>query len=80
MCSEEQIGSSGMGKTAILCHVVLTMAENGYDVIPIIDPSNIVQYYNPSCKTVFMMDDFCGTFSAKKIEVDKWKTFSRSQQ
>lgn len=68
-------GSSGMGKTVTLRHVLLKMAESGYDIIRIIEPRDIEQYFNPSCNTVFWADNFCGSFSANKEEVPKWRIF-----
>lgn len=79
-CCEEQlcvliIGSSGMGKTATLRHVALQMADKGFDLIPVQEPSEITQYYNPNAKTIFVVDDFCGKFSAKQFDVEKWEQF-----
>ena len=67
------IGSSGMGKTVTLRHVALKMADSGYDVIPVQEPRDIEQYYNPNEKSIFVVDDFCGKYSANKTEIDQWE-------
>lgn len=55
--------SSGVGKTEILRHVALKMREEKYDVLIITNPNDIVNFYNPNQKTLFVLDDFCGTYS-----------------
>ncbi|CAC5390172.1 unnamed protein product [Mytilus coruscus] len=66
--------SSGVGKTATLQHVVLKMAGEGYDVLRLTNPQDIVKFYNPNKKTLFVMDDFCGTYSINQSAFHNWKT------
>ncbi|CAC5356932.1 unnamed protein product [Mytilus coruscus] len=60
--------SSGVGKTATLRHKVLKMIGNGYDSLLVTNPHEIVQFFNPNQKTLFVIDDFCGTFSINQSE------------
>ncbi|XP_076072691.1 uncharacterized protein LOC143044521 [Mytilus galloprovincialis] len=65
--------SSGVGKTATLQHVALKMAEEGYDVLLVTNPQNIIEFYNPNQKTLFVIDDFCGTYSINKSDLYNWE-------
>ncbi|VDH95725.1 Hypothetical predicted protein [Mytilus galloprovincialis] len=51
------------------------MAEENYDVLLVTDPSEIVRFYNPKKKTLFVIDDLCGNFSnpfsVYEAEIDK---------
>ncbi|XP_052071232.1 uncharacterized protein LOC127709658 [Mytilus californianus] len=65
--------SSGVGKTATLQHVVLKMADDGYDVLLITNPHDIVKFYNPNQKTLFVIDNFCGTYSINQSDLNNWE-------
>ncbi|XP_071131090.1 uncharacterized protein [Mytilus edulis] len=65
--------SSGVGKTATLRHVVLKMAEEGYDVLLVTNPHNIIEFYNPNQKTLFVIDNFCGTYSINQSDLNNWE-------
>lgn len=65
--------SSGVGKTATLRHVILQMADEGYDVLLVTDPRDIVQFYNSNKKTLFVIDDVCGTYSINQSDLQNWK-------
>ncbi|XP_076079492.1 uncharacterized protein LOC143049705 isoform X2 [Mytilus galloprovincialis] len=67
--------SSGVGKTSILRHVALKMKEKeGYDVLPVTNPNDIIQFNNPNQKTLFVIDDFCGTYSINQSNLDNWES------
>ncbi|VDI68385.1 Hypothetical predicted protein [Mytilus galloprovincialis] len=67
--------SSGVGKTSILRHVALKMKEKeGYDVLPVTNPNDIIQFNNPNQKTLFVIDDFCGTYSINQSHLDNWES------
>ncbi|CAC5412137.1 unnamed protein product [Mytilus coruscus] len=66
--------SSGVGKTATLQHVVLKMADDGYDILPITNPHDIVKFYNPNQKTLFVIDNFCGTYSINQSDLYNWES------
>ncbi|XP_052082857.1 uncharacterized protein LOC127720328 [Mytilus californianus] len=65
--------SSGVGKTATLQHVVLEMADEGYDVLLVNNPYDIVKFYNPNKRTLFVIDDFCETYSINQSDLHNWK-------
>ncbi|XP_076081481.1 uncharacterized protein LOC143052358 [Mytilus galloprovincialis] len=67
--------SSGVGKTAILRHVALQMSAEGYDVLPIRDPGDIIKFYNPKKKTLFVIDDLCGNYSFNQSDMKVWEPF-----
>ncbi|CAC5366874.1 unnamed protein product [Mytilus coruscus] len=62
--------SSGVGKTATLRHVALKMETAGYNVLPVTKPHDIVSFYDPNQKTLFVIDDFCGTYSLNRSELN----------
>ncbi|XP_071172226.1 uncharacterized protein [Mytilus edulis] len=65
--------SSGVGKTATLRHVALQMADEGYDVLFVNEPGEIVRFYNPKQKTLFVIDDLCGNYSLSQIDMKRWE-------
>ncbi|XP_071159000.1 uncharacterized protein [Mytilus edulis] len=67
------IASSGVGKTCILRHTALKMAEENYDVLLVTDPGEIVKFYNPYKKTLFVVDDLCGNFSVDQSDIKSWE-------
>lgn len=62
--------SSGVGKTATLRHVALQMEDDGYNVLLVTNPHDIVKFNNPNEKTLFVMDDFCGTYSINQTDLN----------
>ncbi|XP_063404317.1 uncharacterized protein LOC134687792 [Mytilus trossulus] len=66
--------SSGVGKTATLQHVVLKMADEGYDVVLVTNPHTIIEFYNPNQKTLFVIDNFCGTYSINRSDLYNWES------
>ncbi|XP_076096950.1 uncharacterized protein LOC143067489 [Mytilus galloprovincialis] len=65
--------SSGVGKTATLRHVALQMSDEGYDVLLVTDPGDIVKFYNPKQKTLFVIDDLCGNYSLNQTDMKVWE-------
>ncbi|XP_071166797.1 uncharacterized protein [Mytilus edulis] len=65
--------SSGVGKTATLRHVALQMSDEGYDVLLVTDPGDIVKFYNPNQKTLFVIDDLCGNYSLNQTDMKVWE-------
>ncbi|XP_052087466.1 ankyrin-3-like [Mytilus californianus] len=67
-------GSSGVGKTATLRHVALKMADEGYDILLPTCPNDIVTFYNPDKKTLFVIDNMCGNLSLDHCDFISWET------
>ncbi|XP_052090223.1 uncharacterized protein LOC127726811 [Mytilus californianus] len=63
--------SSGVGKTVTLRHVALEMADDGYNVLPVTNPRDIVKFNNPNKKNLFILDDFCGTYSINQSDLNR---------
>ncbi|VDI12624.1 Hypothetical predicted protein [Mytilus galloprovincialis] len=66
-------GSSGTGKSSYVRHVALQMQEGGYDILPVTSPEKIIKWYNPSKKILFVVDDFCGTYTINPTKLESWK-------
>ncbi|CAC5403937.1 unnamed protein product [Mytilus coruscus] len=67
-------GSSGIGKSSLVRHVALQIQDGGYDILPVADPDEIIKWYNPSKKILFVVDDFCGTYTINSMKFERWKT------
>ncbi|XP_052088611.1 ankyrin-3-like [Mytilus californianus] len=66
------IASSGVGKTSAIRHIALLMAEKDYDILPVSDPYDIINFYNKNRKSLFVIDDICGTFSLDIEQLERW--------
>ncbi|VDI62799.1 uncharacterized protein MGAL_10B022855 [Mytilus galloprovincialis] len=66
--------TSGVGKTATLRHVALQMSKKDYDVLPVSDPGEIVNFYNPNKKTLFVIDDLCGNYHIDQADIAHWQS------
>lgn len=62
--------SSGVGKSATLQYVALAMLDQGYDVLLVTNGHDIVKFYNENKKTLFVIDDCCGTCSINQFDLD----------
>lgn len=49
------------------------MSNEGYDVLLITDPGDIVKFYNPNQKTLFVIDDLCGNYSLNHTDIKIWE-------
>ncbi|XP_063438377.1 uncharacterized protein LOC134719301 [Mytilus trossulus] len=63
---------SGAGKSFIARHTALTLQKAGYKIVPVIQPDDIRNYYQPGEQTVFVVDDICGKFIANQQQIDNW--------
>ncbi|XP_071181368.1 uncharacterized protein [Mytilus edulis] len=66
-------GSSGTGKSSLMRHVALRMQEEGFVILPVTNPEEIIKWYNPSKKILFVVDDFCGTYTINPMKLESWK-------
>ncbi|XP_063405734.1 uncharacterized protein LOC134689698 [Mytilus trossulus] len=64
---------SGVGKTFIARHMALVLKNIGFNIIPVELPVDIKNYYQPGKKTVFIVDDICGNYTANQQQIDNWK-------
>ncbi|CAC5412498.1 unnamed protein product [Mytilus coruscus] len=70
-------GSSGTGKSFIVHHIALHLFQkDGYEIIPFVTgPSDIIHYYDPKRKQVFVVDDICGKESINIQIIELWKSY-----
>ncbi|XP_076108738.1 uncharacterized protein LOC143076757 [Mytilus galloprovincialis] len=66
-------GSPGTGKSSLMRHVALQMQEEGFVILPASSPKEIIKWYNPSKKILFVVDDFCGTYTINPMKLESWK-------
>ncbi|CAC5360487.1 unnamed protein product [Mytilus coruscus] len=67
------IGPSGSGKTAIVRHVALQMERLGYTILTVTDAKEIKDQYKSDRKTLYVVDDMCGNFTASQSRIEEWK-------
>ena len=67
------VGNPGIGKTSLMRHIALQLVNRGYDIVPIHSPSKLLQYFNPSCKQVFVIDDPIGIHQLNKQKLFEWR-------
>ncbi|XP_052087496.1 uncharacterized protein LOC127724554 [Mytilus californianus] len=72
-CCVVVTASSGTGKSSLVRHVALQMQNEGYEILPVSNPKEIIKWYNPIKKILFVVDDFCGTYSLNPMEFENWK-------
>ena len=70
-------GSFGSGKSSALHHVALKLFnKHNYLIIPVKFPSEILNFYEPKGKQVFVLDDFCGKYSLDEHRLNSWNLLS----
>ncbi|XP_076078807.1 uncharacterized protein LOC143048822 [Mytilus galloprovincialis] len=65
--------SSGSGKSSLVRHVALQMQNEGYEILSVSNPKDIIKWYYPIKKILFVVDDFCGTYSLNPRKFENWK-------
>ncbi|CAG2230248.1 unnamed protein product [Mytilus edulis] len=62
--------SSGCGKSSLVRHVALQMHKDGFDVLPVTNPNDIITWYNPNKETLFVVIDYCGTYTLNPVKYE----------
>ncbi|CAC5401627.1 unnamed protein product [Mytilus coruscus] len=71
------VGSSGCGKSTAIHHVALQLQkQEGYYIVPVHSPEDIIQYCEPKYKQVFVIDDVCGKSTIDIGLVNRWTTLT----
>uniref|UniRef100_A0A8W8NWT2 Novel STAND NTPase 3 domain-containing protein n=1 Tax=Magallana gigas TaxID=29159 RepID=A0A8W8NWT2_MAGGI len=70
------VGVPGSGKSVTVRHIALKLQEEGYDILPIKDISDIENHCNPDIPQVFVIDDVVGVLGLDMSEFNK--LFSRA--
>ncbi|XP_076080153.1 uncharacterized protein LOC143050939 [Mytilus galloprovincialis] len=63
---------SGAGKSFIARHTALVLQKAGYKIVPVRQPVDIRNYYQPGEQTVFIVDDICGNFTVNQQQIENW--------
>ncbi|XP_063408943.1 uncharacterized protein LOC134692421 [Mytilus trossulus] len=69
-------GGPGVGKTVIARHIALVLEGMGYRIIPVSKPKDIRKFYQQGKKSIFIVDDMCGKYTANQREMENWQQFS----
>ncbi|XP_071139528.1 uncharacterized protein [Mytilus edulis] len=67
------VGPSGVGKSFLVQHVALEMIKDGYTIMKVNSPEEIKENFMSNRPTLFVVDDFCGNFTANTNRLDAWK-------
>ncbi|XP_071148684.1 ankyrin-1-like [Mytilus edulis] len=75
------VGPSGCGKSIAIHHVALWLHnEEGFTIVPVKSPEEIISYCNPKYKQVFVIDDVCGKSTIDNGLVNRWQTWATNIQ
>ena len=67
-----------MGKSTIVKLVALQLLKtNDYHILPIMCPKDIVKYFDPNIKQIYIIDDICGKFSVDQSMINSWERVNR---
>ncbi|XP_063408881.1 ankyrin-3-like [Mytilus trossulus] len=71
-------GVPGSGKSAIAYHVAICMQETeGYTVVPVWIPSELIKLANSNAKQLFIFDDVFGKYSLNEFNLNCWESETR---
>ena len=67
-------GPSGIGKSIIVKLVALQLQKTkDYHILPVMCPNDIVKYFDPNIKQIYIIDDICGKFSIDQSMIHSWE-------
>ncbi|XP_062610995.1 uncharacterized protein LOC134272844 [Saccostrea cucullata] len=69
------VGHPGSGKSAIIHHIALKMGKQGFSIIPINRPEEIMTFHDRRNQQVFVVDDPCGEYSVND-QANEWARYS----
>jgi energy-coupling factor transporter ATP-binding protein EcfA2 len=73
-------GPSGIGKSTIVKLVALQLQNSdGYHILPVMRPEDIVKYLDPNIKQIYIIDDICGKFSVDPTVLLLPRQYDRQQ-
>ncbi|XP_076079203.1 uncharacterized protein LOC143049470 [Mytilus galloprovincialis] len=64
--------NSGLGKTAIIRHIALKLHSEGFEIVPVESPEDIIKYKTKQ-KQVFLIDDVLGKYDLSLTMLEKWE-------
>ncbi|VDI72393.1 Hypothetical predicted protein [Mytilus galloprovincialis] len=71
-------GTPGSGKSSLAYYVAIHMQEKeGYTVLPIWSPSELIKMTNSNIKQLFVFDDVFGKYSLNEFNLNCWESETR---
>ncbi|XP_071168281.1 uncharacterized protein [Mytilus edulis] len=64
--------NSGLGKTATIRHIALKLHSEGFEIVPVESPEDIIKY-KTNQKQVFLIDDVLGKYDLSLTLLEKWE-------
>ncbi|XP_052086887.1 uncharacterized protein LOC127724079 [Mytilus californianus] len=64
--------NSGLGKTATIRHIALKLHSEGFEIVPVESPEDIIKYKTKQ-KQVFLIDDVLGKYDLSLTLLEKWE-------
>ncbi|CAC5397311.1 unnamed protein product [Mytilus coruscus] len=64
------LGGPGSGKTVTARCIALQLQEEGWEVVPVFTPEELMKYRDIRRQQVFLLDDFVGTFALNETMYD----------
>ncbi|XP_052079120.1 uncharacterized protein LOC127717492 [Mytilus californianus] len=64
--------NSGLGKTAIIRHIALKFKHEGFEIVPVESPEDIIKYKTNE-KHIFLIDDVLGKYNLSPTLLDIWE-------
>lgn len=74
------IGNAGIGKSFTSRHIALEMIGEGYDVLTVKSPKDVVSYSMKKRKSLFLFDDICGRYNVIQSESEEWDRYTSDIQ
>ncbi|XP_078339605.1 uncharacterized protein LOC111107014 isoform X2 [Crassostrea virginica] len=72
------IGGPGSGKTTTARHLALRLhTDCGFEIVPVLSVSEVIQYGHPKSKQLFVLDDVIGVFG---VEYEKLTNLERYKE
>ncbi|VDI48270.1 Hypothetical predicted protein [Mytilus galloprovincialis] len=64
--------NSGLGKTATIRHIAFKLRDEGFEIVPIETPEDIMKY-KTNKKQVFLIDDVLGKYDLSPTLLERWE-------
>ncbi|CAG2198536.1 unnamed protein product [Mytilus edulis] len=65
----------GLGKTATIRHIALKFKLEGFEIVPVESPIDIIKY-KTNKKQLFLIDDVLGKYSLSPTRLGEWERFN----
>ncbi|XP_063426863.1 uncharacterized protein LOC134710434 [Mytilus trossulus] len=71
--------NSGLGKTATIRHIAIKLKMEGFEIVPVESPDDIIKY-KTNKKQVFLIDDVLGKYDLSPTLLGKWERIDEKLQ